>query len=159
MKGLHLDDFVIGETITLGTSLFTRDAILAFARSWDPQPFHIDDVAARQSPFGALCASGWHTAAEWMRCYVDFHDRVRRQLAERGVPAPEPGPSPGFNDLRWPRPVYVNDAVTFSMLPTATRSLRSRPGWAMLISDNRGINQAGLCVLSFSGKVMVRLRD
>jgi acyl dehydratase len=158
MRGLYLEDFAIGEAITLGTSLFTRQAIHRFARCYDPQPFHLDDAAAMASPFGALCASGWHTAAEWMRCYVAFYDRCRRELIERGAAVPEPGPSPGFDSLRWPRPVYIDDEVTYSTVPTATKILKSRPGWGMLICDNRGFKQSGECVLSFNGKVMVRVR-
>lgn len=158
MRGLYLEDHAIGEAITLGSSRFPRNAILHFARSFDPQPFHLDDEAARASPFGALCASGWHTAAEWMRCYVAFINRLREELIDGGMAFPEPGPSPGFQDLRWPRPVYVDDEVTYSTTPTAKRILKSRPGWGMLSSDNRGLNQSGECVLSFTGKVLVRLR-
>ncbi|MDP9137689.1 MAG: MaoC family dehydratase [Pseudomonadota bacterium] len=158
MNGLFLEDQKIGEAVVLGSTRFTRDAILRFAGAWDPQAFHLDDAAARASPFGALCASGWHTAAEWMRCYVAYYNRCRKELIERGAPAPEPGPSPGFANLRWPRPVYVDDEITYSSIAVATTILRSRPGWGMLHSDNRGINQSGDSVLSFDGKVMARLR-
>ncbi len=158
MTGLYLEDFAIGETTILGTSHFSREAILRFARRWDPQPFHLDDIAARASPFGGLCASGWHTAAEWMRCYVTFCERIRRELTSRSAAAPAPGPSPGFDNLRWPRPVYVDDEVTYSTICTAKRILRSRPGWGMCSSDNRGVNQRGECVLSFRGKVLVPAR-
>ena len=157
MNGLFLEDFTIGEVVVLGASRFTRDAIVRFARAYDPQPFHLDDAAARASPFGALCASGWLTAAEWMRCYVAYYSRCRKELMDRGATAPEPGPSPGFANLRWPRPVYVDDEVTFSTVPMATKILKSKPGWGMLRSDNRGVNQSGECVLSFDGKVMVRM--
>jgi acyl dehydratase len=158
MNGLYLGDFVIGECVILGSSRFTREAIMSFARAFDPQPFHLDEDAARESPFGALCASGWHTAAEWMRCYVAFYASLRRNLAARGVPAPELGPSPGFTNLRWPRPVYVDDEITYSSLPSSAKFLKSRSGWGMLSCDNRGVNHSGECVLSFIGKVMVRVR-
>ena len=93
-----------------------------------------------------------------MRCYVAFTTVCRKELIDGGATAPELGPSPGFANLRWPRPVYVDDEVTYSTTPTAKRILKSRPGWGMLSSDNRGLNQSGECVLSFNGKVLVRLR-
>ena len=64
------EDLKIGETRDLGTYTFTEENITRFARSFDPQPFHLSDAAARETHFGALCASGWHTAAVWMKLLV-----------------------------------------------------------------------------------------
>ena len=126
MKGLYLDDIAIGCEETLGSHHFTREAVLRFARRYDPQPFHLDDAAAARSHFGALCASGWHTAAAWMKCYVDFNARHRKERAERGEQLPEIGPSPGFENLKWLKPVYPDDVVTYICRMTDKRALKSR---------------------------------
>ena len=66
---MTLDEFFrLGEIVDLGSYTFEPEAIKAFARKYDPQPFHVDEEAARKSVFGGLCASGWHTAAAWMHC-------------------------------------------------------------------------------------------
>jgi acyl dehydratase len=109
MKGLFLEEIEIGSEEMLGSYQFTREAILAFAKRFDPQPFHLDEEAARRSHFGALCASGWHTAAAWMKCYVAFNDHHRRERKARGEAVPAIGPSPGFENLRWLKPVYPGD--------------------------------------------------
>jgi len=158
VKGLYLDDIAIGCEETLGSHHFTREAVMKFARRYDPQPFHLDDAAAARSHFGALCASGWHTAAAWMKCYVDFNARHRKERAERGERLPEIGPSPGFENLKWLKPVYPDDVVTYICRMTDKRALKSRPGWGLLASANRGFNQKGELVFSFDGKVLVQLR-
>jgi acyl dehydratase len=157
MKGLYLEDIEIGAEETLGSHLFTREAILKFARSYDPQPFHLDDEAARQSHFGALCASGWHTAAAWMKCYVEFNERHRQMRAARGERLPDIGPSPGFEKLKWLRPVYPDDRITYSSRMMDKRALKSRPGWGLLSSANSGVNQQGELVFAFDGKVLVQM--
>jgi acyl dehydratase len=159
MKGLFLEEVEMGREETLGSYQFTRDAIIAFAKRFDPQPFHLDDEAARHSHFGALCASGWHTAAAWMKCYVAFNDNHRRERMARGEPVPEIGPSPGFENLRWLKPVYPGDVIAYRCRMTDKRPLKSRPGWGLLVTANSGIDQKGKCVLSFEGRVLVQMRS
>jgi acyl dehydratase len=77
------EDIVVGERAEVGRCTFTADGIKAFARRFDPQPFHMDEAAAARSHFGALCASGWHTASVWMRLMVE-HQR-REDDARRAV--------------------------------------------------------------------------
>ena len=82
------DDLVVGERYELGSHTFTADAIKIFARRFDPQPFHLDEAAAARSHFGALCASGWHTASVWMRLMVQYQvreDAARRARGDRAV--------------------------------------------------------------------------
>ena len=88
------EDVEIGEERLLGAHEFTREAIIAFARQYDPQRFHIDEEAARDSIFGGLCASGWHVAAAAMRAIVD--SRRAAALAQRAEPAAPLGVSPGI---------------------------------------------------------------
>jgi len=158
MKGLFLEDVEIGSEEVLGSYQFTRDAVVGFAQQFDPQPFHVDDEAARRSHFGSLCASGWHTTAAWMKCYVAFNDRHRRERMARGEAIAVIGPSPGFENLRWPKPVYAGDVITYRCRMTDKRPLKSRPGWGLLTSVNSGVNQKGESVLSFEGKVLVQMR-
>jgi acyl dehydratase len=157
MKGLFFDEVVIGEIDTLGSHHFTRDDIMRFARAFDPQPFHLDDDAAQASHFGGLCASGWHTAAGWMRCYVDFNARHRKEREARGERIPPIGPSPGFSNLRWIKPVYAGDTITYRGSITGKRPLGSRPGWGLVLFSTHGENQNGDVVFSFDGKVFVAM--
>jgi len=94
MMGLFFEECEAGMRFDLGEHRFTSEAILRFARAYDPQTFHVDDEAAARSPFGALIASGWHTAAGWMRCFVDSNDQARRERLERGEAVSAHGPSP-----------------------------------------------------------------
>ena len=77
----YFEDIQIGDKITLDRHTFTADEIKAFAQRFDPQPFHLDEKAAERSHFGALCASGWHTAAVWMRMLVDAKRRASEAIS------------------------------------------------------------------------------
>ena len=153
-----LEDIELGLTIELGSHAFTAEEIIAFAQKFDPQPFHLSEEAARDSLFGRLSASGWHTACVWMRLATDYHMRLRAELAASGGPVPGYGPSPGIQDMIWPLPVYVDDVVTYSTEVRAKRPLASRPGWGLIESHNEGINQDGACVMRFTGKLFVERR-
>jgi acyl dehydratase len=155
MMGLYFEEIEDGRQWALGHYDFTRDNVLAFARAYDPQSFHVDDAAAAASHFGRLAASGWHTAAAWMRCFVDTCDHARRERLARGGPLPALGPSPGFTQLRWIKPVYPGDRIAYSTAITGRRDIASRPRWGLIAQHNEGINQKGELVFSFEGKVMV----
>lgn len=158
MLGLYLDEIEVGLVAELGSYSFTRDNVLKFARRFDPQPFHVDDAAAAKGPFGKLAASGWHTAAGWMKCYVAANQKAEAALKARGkVPLPV-GPSPGFTNLKWLKPVYPGDTVRYRSTVTGKRHLASRPGWGMVMSLNEGFNQHGELVFSFEGKVLTAMR-
>jgi acyl dehydratase len=138
-----------GQVTELGHYRFTADEIMAFARPFDPQPFHTDKEAAKNSAFGGLCASGWHTAAVWMMLMV----ASRRRLEATYDHVPRFGTSPGFRNLIWKRPVFADDVVTFSSAVTQTRISGSRPGWGLVFHRNSGVNQRGEGVFSFDGCV------
>src|SRR6056297_74077 len=152
------EDLVIGEEAALGSYVFTADNIISFARKFDPQPFHLDEAAARESAFGGLCASGWHTAAAWMKCMVGHRERGREAALRAGLPVPELGPSPGFTDLVWRRPVYAGDVIRYRSRITDRRPSRSRPGWGLVFSHNTGINAADETVFAFAGCVFWKAR-
>ncbi|WP_395687561.1 MaoC family dehydratase [Aestuariivirga sp.] len=158
MIGLSLEDIEVGLVIELGSHHFPREEILAFARAYDPQPFHLDDEAARTGPFGVLSASGWHTAAAWMKCYVATNQKAERQMRAAGQTPAEVGPSPGLEQLRWLRPVTPGDTLSFRTTITGKRELKSRPGWGLVFSHNEGFNQRGELVFCFDGKVMTPAR-
>ena len=103
MPDLYWEDFEPAQTLDLGSRTVTEEEILEFARRWDPQPFHVDPEAARETVFGGLIASGWHTGAMWMRMYVD----TVLGDGSRG--------SPGIEELRWLAPVRPGDTLTGSL--------------------------------------------
>lgn len=153
----YLEDVRIGETLDLGAYEFTRENVTAFARSYDPQPFHLSDEAAAQSYFGKLAASGWQTAAAFMKRMVATRDAMMRDILERGEKLPPRGPSPGFRDLRWLRPVYPGDVVRYSTTPVEKRAT-SRPGWGLVFSQGVGVNQHGQRVYEYRGSSFRPLR-
>jgi len=116
VTALAFEDFTAGRVFELGTTVVDRDEMLAFARRFDPQPFHVDDEAAKASWFGALAASGWFTAGLWMRLYVD---EVLNKATSLG--------SPGGEELSWPAPVFAGDELQASMEVLEARRSRSRP--------------------------------
>jgi acyl dehydratase len=156
--GLYFDEIEEGMAIELGSYAFTREAVLKFARAFDPQPFHIDAAAAEAGPFGKLAASGWHTAAAWMKCFVATNDAARAKRAGESHALPETGPSPGFANLKWIKPVFPGDVVSYRSVVTAKRALASRPRWGLVESLNEGRNQNGELVFSFEGRVLVQRR-
>ena len=152
------EDVAVGDRIELGRHTFTAEDIKAFARRYDPQPFHVDEVAAARSHFGALVASGWHTAAMWMRLMVEHHRRESGAMRARGEPVAELGPSPGFRELKWLKPVHVGDTVVYATEVVETRASNSRPLWGLMTIRNSGVNQNGEPVISFISTAFVQRR-
>jgi acyl dehydratase len=143
-----------GTRETIGTVNFTAEDIIHFAEKFDPQPFHLDMEAAKKSLFGGLCASGWHTCAGWMKCFVPYWLGEMKRLAAEGIPAPKLGPSPGFRDMRWLRPVFAGDVITYFVTFIAAKDLESRPGWRINTILCEGENQDGEAVIRFESKVI-----
>jgi acyl dehydratase len=153
------EDLEIGRKAVLGHHTFGADDIIDCARRWDPQPFHVDPEAGRRSHFGALCASGWQTAALWMRAMVAHRERGREAARAQGLNPARLGPSPGFKDLRWLKPVYPGDTVTYRSEVVDKRPLGSKPGWGLVFNRNTGDNQRGERVLEFTGAVFWERRS
>lgn len=159
MMGLAYEDTAVGAGFDLGSYHFTREKILEFARRFDPQPFHVSDAAAAHGPFGKLAASGWHTGAGWMKCYVATNQREEERLRAAGKPAFPVGPSPGFANLKWLKPVYAGDTVSYRVKVTDKRLLASRPAWGMVFTFCEGFNQKGELVFSFEGRALTPRRQ
>ena len=125
----------------------SRDAVLAFAQQFDPQPFHLDEEAAKGSLFGGLCASGWHTCAMAMRMMCDAYLLDTASLG-----------SPGIDALRWLKPVFPGDTLRVHMEVQEARPMNSRPGVGLVRSAWTVFNQHGEPVLSMEGWGMFRRR-
>jgi acyl dehydratase len=134
------EDFEVGERSEMGRHTFGADEIVAFAKQFDPQPFHIDPQAARESAFGALIASGWHTCAVGMRLMVD---RYIGRTVSLG--------SPGIEDIRWLKPVRAGDTLTYSRTVIESRASATRPGVGLVKHRWEAVNQAGETVLTMEG--------
>lgn len=152
------EDVVVGESVVVGRHTFTAENIKAFARRFDPQLFHVDETAAAASHFGALCASGWQTAAVWMPMMVEYR-RARAEAARaRGERVARTGPALGLRDLKWLRPVYVGDTVEYRIEVTEARASDSRPGVGLVTTLTTGVNQKGEPVISFLSTTFIERR-
>ena len=144
---LYWEDFPVGQVIDMGPTPVTREAVLAFAGDFDPQPFHLDDEAAAGSLFGRLAASGWHTAAMTMRMMCDSYLLDAASLG-----------SPGIDNLVWLQPVHPGDELRARMEVLATRPMKSRAGVGLVQSRWTVRNQRDEPVLTMEGWGMFRRR-
>jgi acyl dehydratase len=155
---VSLDEFFcIGITVMLGSHKFEREEIKTFARKYDPQVFHLDEEAAKKSVFGGLCASGWHTAATWMKYNLETRMETEGTRWTGPGPLPEFGPSPGFKNLKWLKPVYAGETVTFTRTALAHRPLGARPGWRLLTLRSEAFDSTGDKVIEFESAVLVKV--
>lgn len=153
---MTLDEFLgIGTTVTLGSHRFEPEAIKTFAAKYDPQPFHMDEKKAENSVFGRLCASGWHTTATWMRYNLEQQALADGKWDGPG-PKPEFGPSPGFKNLKWLKPVYAGETVTFTRTGLSHRPVASRPGWRLVTIRADAFDSTGDKVLEFESAVLLK---
>ena len=152
------EDIRVGDSYAVGRHTFTADNIKAFATRFDPQLFHVDEQAGARSHFGALCASGWHTAVVWMRLMVDHRRSTIEAARARGEPVAGIGPALGFRELKWLKPVYVGDTIDYASEVTETRASDSRPGFGLMTIRSTGINQNGEPVISFFSTTFVERR-
>lgn len=155
----YFEDIRVGERHVLGAHTFRSHEIKTFAVRFDPQPFHLDEEAASRSHFGGLCASGWHTVAIWMRFRIEAFRREDDERRGRGEPIAKLGPSPGFRELKWLKPVFAGDTITYASEVIEARPLKSRAGWGFVAALNTGTNQHGELVFSFIGTGFVERRS
>ena len=157
MPKYYWEDFRVGETIEFGSKRVTREEILEFAGEFDPQPFHLDEEAAKNSILGGLCASGWHVAAASMRALVDFRAAGFAEMAARGESPPPLGVSPGIANLRWPVTTRPGDVVDFFARVLDKRETK-RPDWGIVGFRLGGINQNGKEAISYENRPFVARR-
>jgi acyl dehydratase len=152
------EDLRVGDFTALGRHTFVADDIKTFAKRFDPQRFHVDEEEAVRSHFGALCASGWHTASVWMRYVVESRRREAEAARARGEPIAEWGPALGFRELKWLKPVYAGDTIDYGVEVIECRVSNSRPGFGLVTTLATGVNQNGDRVISFISTVLVQRR-
>ena len=142
------EDMEVGQHREIGSFTFTAEGIKKFAAQFDPQRFHLDEEEGRKSLFGGLAASGWHVGSVCMKLLVADSQRETREAVARGEEVAVWGPSPGFRELRWIKPVLAGDTITFASEILSLRNSSSRPGWGILEARNSGTNQKGELVFS-----------
>jgi acyl dehydratase len=134
---LSFEDFEPGQVYELGSKVVAEDEIVAFARQFDPQPFHLDPEAAKDSVFGGLIASGWHTGAMWMRLYVDS---LLGGASGQG--------SSGIEELRWLAPVRPGDTLSGRLIVLEVASSESHPDRGTIRIRGEMVNQDGVPVMT-----------
>ena len=148
MAVLYLEDFAVGQIFRSGRQRMGREQIKSFAASFDPQPFHLDEAAARGSMFGELVASGWHTAAVTMRLLVESDLRPAGGLI--GV---------GLDEVRWPKPVRPGDELRVESEVVEVRRSRSRPEQGIVKMRTTTLNQDSEPVQVFVASMVVPARE
>ncbi len=146
--GRYLEDFVVGQIFGSARLRIDADQIKKFAVEFDPQPFHLEEEAARNSIFQGLAASGWHTAALTMRLLVD------------GELKPAGGfVGAGFDEFRWPRPVRPGDELRVESEVLELRPSKSRPGQGLVKVRMTTLNQNGEAVQILIANLVVPRRQ
>jgi len=143
---LYLDDFTVGRKFVTATFAVTAEDIKAFASRFDPQPFHLDEEAARRSVFGRLAASGWHTAGMTMRLLVESAFHVTGGLIGLG------------GEIEWPRATYAGDVLRVESEVLEARASRSKPDRGIVTIRHRTLNQRDEPVQIATLKVFVPTR-
>jgi acyl dehydratase len=143
----YWEDFHVGDVTELGPVTVTEEEIVAFASRFDPQPFHVDPEAARESPFGGLIASGWHTAALYMGMFVRG---VLEGTASLG--------SPGVEELRWTAPVRPGDTLRGRATITDVTPSSTSPGRGTIFGSHEVVNQDGIVVMRFTSRGFIARR-
>ena len=144
---VHFEDVEVGETRRFGRYEVTAEEIIEYARQFDPQPFHIDEEAARQSMFGGLIASGWHTGAMFIR-----------MVCEHLVSGTATTGAAGFDDLKWLRPVRPGDILSVESTVREKIDSPSRRGLGTVKIDSRVLNQRNEAVMTLTSLVLYRRR-
>jgi acyl dehydratase len=147
MSEKYLDDFAPGQTYGSGRLTVEKDRIKAFAAEFDPQPFHMDEDAARRSIFGGLAASGWHTAALTMRLLVQSELKPVGGIV-----------GAGFDEFRWPHPVRPGDELHLEIEVLDVRPSQSRPNQGVIKVKTTTKNQNGEAVQISVGNLIVPRR-
>lgn len=140
---LYFEDFTVGSRRELGSKQITEEEIVAFARQYDPQPFHIDKEAAKQSIYGGLISSGWMTCSVMMRMLVD---NMTSRAASMG--------SPGVDEIRWLKPVYAGDTLNVTLVVLDARPSNSKPDRGVVHTQWEAVNQRGELVCTVKGMGM-----
>jgi len=144
----YWEDFPVGREFVTGRHLFTEEEMKSFARQYDTQRFHVDPAAARETMFGGLIASGWHTCALAMRLMCDAY------LARSACLG-----SPGLDSLKWLKPVRAGDEITYRAKVLVSRPSSSKPGIGLTKFLWDAVNADGETVLAMDGWQLFERRE
>lgn len=144
---MYFEDYQVGQTSQFGAYEVTESEIKEFASKYDPQFFHLDEEAAKDSLFGGLCASGWHTGAMFMRMLIDNLPEKHGSLG-----------SPGLNNLKWLKPVYPGYVLSVKSRVASTRLSESKPGVGLICVDYEIVNQHDVTVMTLESNAFMRCR-
>jgi acyl dehydratase len=144
----YFEDFKLGEVQALGQTTVQREEVIEFATRFDPQPFHVDEVAAKESIFGGLIASGWHTCSMVMRMMCDTY---LNQAASLG--------SPGLDNIRWLKPVRPGDTIRAQRTTLEIKPSSSKPDRGVVKSRWEVFNQHDELVMTMEGLGMFKRRS
>lgn len=147
MDGRYFEDIEVGRVVEAGSYTMTRAEIVEFASKYDPQPFHLDEEKAKDSMFGELVASGFHTASAMMRMMVDHLIREGGGLG-----------SPGIDELRWVQTVKPGDVLRIRARVLDKRESKSKPGIGIIRNFVEVLNQKDEVVLTMKSTGFVRMR-
>jgi acyl dehydratase len=142
------EDFKPGERVEIGSTVVDRAEVIDFARRYDPQPFHIDDTAAKNSIYGGIIASGWHTCSMVMRLMCDAYLNKSASIG-----------SPGLENIKWIKPVRPGDRITAFRSTLDSRISKSRPEVGIVRNLWEVFNQDGDLVMTMEGYGMFYRRD
>jgi acyl dehydratase len=144
----HLEDFVEGAVHEFGPITITEDEIVQFGRQFDPQVFHMDPAGARQTVYGGLIASGWHTCSLFMRLFVEHY-----------LPGPASLGSPGVDELRWLKPDRPGDTLALRITVHKVKPSRSKPDRGVLYSFCEMLNQKRDVVATMMAMNLIGYRE
>jgi acyl dehydratase len=145
-KPLYFDDLQVGDAFQTESHALETEQIKAFAQQFDPQPFHLDETAARDSMFGGLAASGWHTAAITMRLLVTSGPLLANGIVGAG------------GEIEWKAPTRPGDVLHVHSEVVALTPSRSRPDRGMVVLRSDTLNQRGVVVQTLTAKLMIARR-
>lgn len=148
MSELFLEDLTVGQTFGSGRLRIDAEAIKRFAAEFDPQPFHLDEQAARETIFGGLAASGWHTTALTMRLLVESEFKPAGGIV-----------GSSFDELRWPNPLRPGDELHVETEIVEIKPSKSRPGLGFIKVKVTTLNQAAEAVQTYIGNLVVLSRS
>lgn len=146
LRERYFEDYTTGHVAAFGSRTVTAEEIIAFAREYDPQSFHLSEEGGRATPYGGLIASGWQTASLTMRMLAD-HAVSRHGLG-----------SPGLDELRWFKPVRPGDTLSVRVTVLETRRSATRPDRGIVTQRTEALNQTGEVVMLWHGTIFVRCR-
>jgi acyl dehydratase len=145
---MYFEDFQAGHDLEFGAYHVTETEIKEFASKYDPQFFHVDNEAAKQSLFGGLCASGWHTAAMFMRMQIDSLPQQHGSLG-----------SPGINHLKWLKPVYPVYILKVRGYVNHCRLSKSKPGVGLVCMQYEIVNQDDIIVMTLESNAFFKCKS